>query len=233
MQQPCRAEDDESLSKDGWVSTGRKVGLFPYLLLSPMSLSFCCCCCYYYYYCCCCCAGEMFDGLREEASAHARMRNLHFRLATAAYNSGNGALAKQHSRVGREHDAEMRRLNKQAAEATFQARNKHFYQMRTGQLVENVVDLHGLLPSEAVELLRGLLINTISDHGLLSSPLPPSVNRPISRSRSHQTACSLSSSEPGTTLALGSTSCRTRYASSWTRMGSSTRTAARTEWAAC
>ena len=107
---------------------------------------------------------QINESLRTEAYMHAKMRNMHFRLATQAFNAGNGAVAKRHSDLGKQHDRMMRELNSSAAQQIVQIRNPHFCSFRGTN--ENVLDLHGLKVREAIDFLTGVFINTKSYHGL-------------------------------------------------------------------
>ena len=102
--------------------------------------------------------------LRTEAFMHAKMRNMHFRLATQAFIAGNGAVAKRHSELGKEHDRMMRNLNSSAAQQLIRIRNPHFCSFRGTN--ENVLDLHGLTVREGIDFLRGIFVNTKCTHGL-------------------------------------------------------------------
>lgn len=103
---------------------------------------------------------------------HAKMRNMHFRLATQAFIAGNGAVAKRHSELGKEHDRMMRNLNSSAAQQLIRIRNPHFCSFRGTN--ENVLDLHGLTVREGIDFLRGIFVNTKCTHGLphTHSPSP-------------------------------------------------------------
>ena len=106
--------------------------------------------------------------LRTEAFMHAKMRNMHFRLATQAFIAGNGAVAKRHSELGKEHDRMMRNLNSSAAQQLIRIRNPHFCSFRGTN--ENVLDLHGLTVREGIDFLRGIFVNTKCTHGLFPFP---------------------------------------------------------------
>lgn len=107
--------------------------------------------------------------LRTEAFMHAKMRNMHFRLATQAFIAGNGAVAKRHSELGKAHDRMMRDLNSSAAQQLIRIRNPHFCSFRGTN--ENVLDLHGLTVREGIDFLRGIFVNTKCTHGLSSRPV--------------------------------------------------------------
>ena len=112
---------------------------------------------------------QIHETLRTEAYMHAKMRNMHFRLATQAFIAGNGAVAKRHSDLGKQHDRMMRDLDSSAAQKIIQIRNPHFCSFRGTN--ENVLDLHGLKVREAIDFLTGIFINTKSYHGLFLTEL--------------------------------------------------------------
>jgi len=76
---------------------------------------------------------------RDEGDAMART----FRESQEAYQSGDGAKAKELSNEGKRHKAEMERLNQEASEWIFKANNED---SRPDEL-----DLHGLFVKEAIE----------------------------------------------------------------------------------
>ena len=88
---------------------------------------------------------ELYKSTRNKAEEHARIRNQLFMKAVDAYLKGNRKLAKELSTKGREHDKEMHRLHKQAADNIYESRNK--------KLGLNVIDLHGLHVEEAIKKL--------------------------------------------------------------------------------
>lgn len=93
--------------------------------------------------------GELYQSLRAEAADEARLRNKYFDRAAAAFKRNDGATAKRLGALGREANERMKKLHRQAADAIFEARNP--------VSVRDVVDLHGLHVSEALERLPGAL----------------------------------------------------------------------------
>jgi DNA-nicking Smr family endonuclease len=88
---------------------------------------------------------------RKEAEEHCRLRNAYFMQATSAFLAGNGKLARELSRLGREHDAKAEKLHSQAAEKIFDSRNS------SQMLSKGMIDVHGLHPSEALSKIERLL----------------------------------------------------------------------------
>lgn len=93
--------------------------------------------------------GQLYQALRAEAAEEARLRNKYFDRAAAAFKRNDGASAKRLGALGREANERMKELHKRAAEAIFEARNP--------PNVTDVVDLHGLHVSEALERLPAAL----------------------------------------------------------------------------
>lgn len=93
--------------------------------------------------------GHMYQSLRAEAAEEARLRNKYFDRAAAAFKRNDGATAKKLGALGRDANERMKELHRQAAEAIFEARNP--------PLVTDVVDLHGLHVSEALDRLPSAL----------------------------------------------------------------------------
>lgn len=93
--------------------------------------------------------GHMYQSLRAEAAEEARLRNKYFDRAAAAFKKNDGATAKRLGALGREANERMKELHRQAAQAIFEARNPPH--------VTDVVDLHGLHVSEALERLPAAL----------------------------------------------------------------------------
>lgn len=89
--------------------------------------------------------GQLYQSLRAEAAEEARLRNKYFDRAAAAFKKNDGASAKRLGALGREANLRMKELHHRAAEAIFQARNPPH--------VTDIVDLHGLHVSEALERL--------------------------------------------------------------------------------
>jgi len=90
---------------------------------------------------------DLYRSSRNEAERHAKARNQLFMDAVDAYCSGKRKRAKELSRMGREHDAEMKRLHRIASE--------HIFAQRNGRLGLNVLDCHGLHVDEAIRKLKG------------------------------------------------------------------------------
>ncbi|KAI9033944.1 hypothetical protein CLU79DRAFT_726386 [Phycomyces nitens] len=82
-----------------------------------------------------------YTRLRECAHQEAEKRNDCYGRSKAAYQSGDGALAKQLSNQGHQHDNAMNRYNSQAADLIFKLKN----QGRS----PTEIDLHGLFVKEA------------------------------------------------------------------------------------
>lgn len=89
--------------------------------------------------------GQLYQSLRAEAAEEARLRNRYFDRAAAAFKRNDGATAKRLGALGREANERMKELHRRAADAIFEARNPVH--------VTDVVDLHGLHVSEALERL--------------------------------------------------------------------------------
>lgn len=92
---------------------------------------------------------ELYEELRAEAAQQASIRNKYFDRAAAAFKRNDGATAKKMGALGREANERMKELHKQAADAIFAKRNPPH--------VFDVIDLHGLHVSEAVERLPAAL----------------------------------------------------------------------------
>lgn len=99
--------------------------------------------------------GDSVDSLykeqRDTAEEHCRLRNMYFMRATEAFLSGNGKLARDLSRLGREHDVKSKQAHSFAAKQIFSARN--------AESLETIIDVHGLHPDEAVEVIHHQLHN--------------------------------------------------------------------------
>ncbi|CAB1101176.1 unnamed protein product [Ectocarpus sp. CCAP 1310/34] len=92
--------------------------------------------------------GKQYEQAREDAAELARARNKFFTSATEAFQRGDGLLARDLARRGRELNFRMKEKHRQAAEYIFGARNPgdQVFQRKT-------MDLHGLHVAEAVEVL--------------------------------------------------------------------------------
>jgi DNA-nicking Smr family endonuclease len=80
---------------------------------------------------------------RAEADRQAQLRNDCFERSKKAYAAGDGALAKQLSLEGKEHDRLLKEANQRASDAVFAAKN--------AVVKEDEIDLHGLQVKEAIE----------------------------------------------------------------------------------
>ncbi|KAI9282644.1 hypothetical protein BY458DRAFT_496857 [Sporodiniella umbellata] len=86
---------------------------------------------------------EHYSSLRQKAHVEAEKRNDLYSRSQAAYQEGDGGLAKDLSVQGHEHDEKMKDYNRQAAEYIYSRKNE-------GRPV-NEIDLHGLFVAEAKE----------------------------------------------------------------------------------
>lgn len=86
------------------------------------------------------------QALREKAGEEAKLRGECFEKSKKEYESGDKAKAKELSEEGKKHGAQMEDLNRQAANAFFNAHNmgNDLY----------TIDLHGLYVEEAVERVK-------------------------------------------------------------------------------
>jgi hypothetical protein len=87
-----------------------------------------------------------YKAKREAAIAAAVQRNRMFEMAAQAFRRGDKKAARDFSAQGRRFQAEMEELHAQASVDIFQARNEH------GR--SDLLDLHGLHPDEAVEIVK-------------------------------------------------------------------------------
>ncbi|KAJ4844831.1 hypothetical protein Tsubulata_020572 [Turnera subulata] len=83
---------------------------------------------------------NMYSEMREEARDHARLRNLYFEQARAAYLIGNKALAKEYGAKGQLHNMQMKAAHGKAQESIYRQRFVFFVALDSEKL-----DLHGLL----------------------------------------------------------------------------------------
>ncbi|KAL1977730.1 hypothetical protein VTN31DRAFT_589 [Thermomyces dupontii] len=93
-------------------------------------------------------AEEEYDRLRNLARQEAQKRNECFDRSRRAYESGDGAAAKQLSEQGKEHARLMDMYNKQASEFIFRENNA------PGRVDPDTIDLHGQFVEEAEEILE-------------------------------------------------------------------------------
>lgn len=96
----------------------------------------------------------IYSDARLEAEEHSRLRNHYFMLATRAYLTGDGKTAKEMSQKGREHDRKASEFHEKAAQKIFQKRNEKLLQLIKGR---RLVDVHGLHPDEANQIVRNQL----------------------------------------------------------------------------
>ncbi|PVI04706.1 DUF1771-domain-containing protein [Periconia macrospinosa] len=89
-----------------------------------------------------------YDRLRDLARQEAAKRSSCFDRAHQAYESGDGARAKQLSEEGKQHAAKMDQYNQQARDFIFRANNSE------GRVPSDTVDLHGLFVEEAEDVLE-------------------------------------------------------------------------------
>ncbi|KAL1994705.1 hypothetical protein VTN49DRAFT_2175 [Thermomyces lanuginosus] len=93
-------------------------------------------------------AEEEYDRLRNLARQEAQKRNECFDRSRRAYESGDGAAAKELSEQGKEHARLMDMYNKQASEFIFRENNA------PGRVDPDTIDLHGQFVEEAEEILE-------------------------------------------------------------------------------
>ncbi|KAF2278736.1 DUF1771-domain-containing protein [Westerdykella ornata] len=89
-----------------------------------------------------------YDRLRDLARQEAAKRSSCFDRSRAAYESGDGALAKQLSEEGKRHAAKMEQYNRQARDFIFRANNS------VDRVPADTIDLHGLYVEEAEDILE-------------------------------------------------------------------------------
>ncbi|KAJ3493797.1 hypothetical protein NLG97_g4503 [Lecanicillium saksenae] len=89
-----------------------------------------------------------YDRLRDLARSEAEKRNACYDKSRQAYNSGDGARAKELSNEGKSHDAKMDDYNRQASDYIFRANNA------PGRVDEDAIDLHGQFVEEAERILE-------------------------------------------------------------------------------
>ncbi|KAF9566814.1 DUF1771-domain-containing protein [Agrocybe pediades] len=85
---------------------------------------------------------EYYVSLRAQANEHGDEMARCFQRSHEAYAKGDGALAKELSNQGKEHQRKMEQLNKQASDYIFRENNKD---CQPGE-----IDLHGLYVKEAI-----------------------------------------------------------------------------------
>ncbi|KAI8096006.1 hypothetical protein BDF21DRAFT_407241 [Thamnidium elegans] len=84
---------------------------------------------------------DEYASLRRQAGEEAQKRNACYAESQEAYNSGNGARAKELSNQGHYHDNLMKQLNQRAC--------NHIYAVKNQGRPRNEIDLHGLYVKEA------------------------------------------------------------------------------------
>ncbi|KAJ0168310.1 Smr domain-containing protein C11H11.03c [Colletotrichum tanaceti] len=89
-----------------------------------------------------------YDRLRDAAREEANKRNQCFERSQQAYQSGDGAAAKELSNEGKRHAQRMEDLNRQASEFIFRENNA------AGRVTGSCVDLHGQFVEEAERILE-------------------------------------------------------------------------------
>lgn len=91
---------------------------------------------------------QEYDRLRDLARQEAQKRGQCFERSKEAYNSGDGAAAKQLSNEGKAHGEKMAQYNKQASEFIFRENNA------TERVPADTIDLHGQFVEEAEDILE-------------------------------------------------------------------------------
>ncbi|KAF6827357.1 smr domain-containing protein [Colletotrichum plurivorum] len=89
-----------------------------------------------------------YDRLRDLAREEANKRNSCFERSQQAYQSGDGAAAKELSNEGKRHAQRMEDYNRQASEYIFRENNA------PGRVTGSCVDLHGQFVEEAERILE-------------------------------------------------------------------------------
>lgn len=108
---------------------------------------------------------DLYMESRKVAEEYSRKRNECFMKATEAFMKGDGKLAKSLSSRGREFERLASEHHKKASERIFMERNRKLLNMVQNQ---NVMDVHGLHPDEALEKIilayRNLINSKSSKH---------------------------------------------------------------------
>ncbi|CAO3651266.1 unnamed protein product [Mucor hiemalis] len=86
---------------------------------------------------------QQYSSLRAQAHEAAEKRNACYAQSQEAYNSGDGARAKELSNEGHRHDESMKQYNKKASD--------YIYAQKNQGRPSNEIDLHGLFVKEASE----------------------------------------------------------------------------------
>ncbi|KAJ0386824.1 hypothetical protein COL922a_003598 [Colletotrichum nupharicola] len=89
-----------------------------------------------------------YDRLRDLAREEANKRNQCFERSQQAYQSGDGAAAKELSNEGKRHAQKMEDYNRQASEYIFRENNA------AGRVTGSCIDLHGQFVEEAERMLE-------------------------------------------------------------------------------
>ncbi|KAK2764331.1 hypothetical protein FQN54_009024 [Arachnomyces sp. PD_36] len=93
-------------------------------------------------------AEQEYDRLRDLARQEASKRGSCFDRSRHAYESGDGALAKELSEEGKAHGRKMDEYNKQASEFIFRENNAD------GRVEADTIDLHGQFAEEAEDIVE-------------------------------------------------------------------------------
>ncbi|KAI5798797.1 hypothetical protein EDC01DRAFT_613695 [Geopyxis carbonaria] len=96
---------------------------------------------------------SMYLKFRKEALSHGVLRAKYLQMASSAWQRNDAKAAKEHSRKANNANMAMVKSHKEAAKAIYEERNK---QAANG--AELFIDLHGLLPDEAVKYLEDILL---------------------------------------------------------------------------
>ena len=102
---------------------------------------------------------EAYKSLRAEAEELAKARFSYFNRATNAFRSNRKAEAKRLAAEGRKLEARMREANAKAAAEMYAHRNQ---KLATNGSI-NAIDVHGLLPEEALEAIENYLTKLQED----------------------------------------------------------------------
>lgn len=93
-------------------------------------------------------AEQEYDRLRDLARSEAAKRGQCYDRSRQAYDSGDGAAAKQLSNEAKEHGNKMAQYNKQASDFIFRENNAE------GRVASDTIDLHGQFVEEAEDILE-------------------------------------------------------------------------------
>lgn len=87
-----------------------------------------------------------YDSLRQKAHKENDLQHSFAKKSQDAYNSGDGAKAKEYSQISKQHGANEARFHRQARDLIFRENNSH--------VPGDTIDLHGLYVSEVEEVLQ-------------------------------------------------------------------------------